>query len=112
MSVRRLRIAYSDDAQADLGNILMYTDREWGESQRAAYERILRDAISTLSRNPLLGRARGDLAEGVRSYPVGSHVVYYWELHDTLFSVHRPNHAQPPGPIQGSMGAITTIRMR
>lgn len=96
MSARKMRVAYSVDAQADLSSILTYTDQEWGELQRAAYEQTLRGAINTLARTPLLGRDRNELANGLRSYPIGSHVVYYWGLRDTLFVVRVMHHRQDP----------------
>jgi toxin ParE1/3/4 len=78
MSARRLRIVYTDDAKAELRDIALYTERQWGKEQSATYLRLVRSAVRTLAASPHLGRARDEIQPGLRSYPVGSHVIYYW----------------------------------
>lgn len=88
MSARKRRIVYSDDARTEFSNILLYTADQWGKGQRTTYKQLIRDTLRTLSQSPSLGRTRNDLADGMRSYPVGSHVLYYWERDGILTVAH------------------------
>ena len=64
-------------AASDLREIARYTLRTWGREQRDAYLRDLDKRFSWLAANPMLGKPRGDIKEGYRSYAQGSHVIYY-----------------------------------
>lgn len=88
MSARKRRIVYSDDARTELSNILLYTEDQWGKSQRATYRRLILDTLRRLAQSPSLGRSRDDLSVGMRSYPVGSHVLNYWERDGVLTVAH------------------------
>lgn len=37
----------------------------------------MRDALEEIATNPLLGRSRDEVLEGLRSFPLGKHVVFY-----------------------------------
>ena len=37
-----------------------------------------------LATQPLMGRARDELAEGIRSFPIGHHVVFYMPIDDGI----------------------------
>ena len=41
-------------------------------------------AFDMLAANPLAGRARDDLAPKIRSFPVGSHIIFYRPLSDGI----------------------------
>ena len=41
-------------------------------------------AFDMLAQNPLAGRARSDLASKLRSFPVGSYVVFYVPVSDGI----------------------------
>jgi len=49
-------------ADADYKNILRRTNRKWGKAQRAEYRGMLREAISTIERDPYAvgSKARND----------------------------------------------------
>lgn len=64
-------------AYADLEDIERYTLETWGETQRDAYICALFDQFDAVAGNPALGRARPELAEGVRSLPHEQHVIFY-----------------------------------
>ncbi len=70
-------LSLSDDARRDIRAILRYTRKVWGERQRNAYAERLAATLQDLARFPELGRQRDDLSAGLRSYPVGEHVIYY-----------------------------------
>jgi toxin ParE1/3/4 len=40
--------------------------------------------LRLLATQPLMGRARDDLAEGVRSFPMGRYVVYYMPVDEGI----------------------------
>jgi toxin ParE1/3/4 len=65
-------------ARAELGNIWNYIARESGNL--AAADGVI-DAITErfylLAEFPYMGRAREDLQPGLRSFPVGQHVIIY-----------------------------------
>ena len=63
MSARKLTLAAR--ARADLEDILLYTELEWGERQANTYQRIIQDTFDTLLQFPYLGRKRDDLAPGL-----------------------------------------------
>jgi plasmid stabilization system protein ParE len=55
----------------------------------------------TLSRQPLMGRSRPELATGVRSFPVGRYLIFYLpfqrESRSSVFSTARGTSSQPYG---------------
>lgn len=66
-------------ARADIEEIWNYTVNNWGERQARNYVSGLRDACIEIAENPLLGKAREDVLSGVRVYPSGKHLVFYFE---------------------------------
>jgi toxin ParE1/3/4 len=50
-------------------------------------EKVLRNLyakMGTLTHNPYLGRERKDIEVGLRSFPVGSHVIFYCPSSDGI----------------------------
>ena len=88
MSSHRLRVVYTDDARSELADILLYTEVEWGVDQRDRYTALIRKTVTNLAATPNLGRTRDELSPGLRSYPVGSHMLYYWATDDALIVAH------------------------
>lgn len=84
MSSRRLRIQILETARNQLSEILLYTEREWGQEQQLLYSQRFAGIIDLLASNPDLGRNRDDLSMGLRSYPFDSHAIYYWSEGDIL----------------------------
>lgn len=93
MSARRRRTVYTIEAQQDLKEALLFTEKQWGRGQRGAYQRLVRQTVRTLAGSPLLGRPRDGISPGLRSHPVGSHVVYYWII-DGVVTVARILHGR------------------
>ncbi len=77
MSARNLKLALTPAAQSDLADVLSYTERHWGESQRIAKDQQFDDAFAQLAQFPDLGRSRPEYGSRVRSHRVGQHVVIY-----------------------------------
>ena len=61
----------------DLKNIGRYTLRQWGRAQRDSYLRQLDARFAWLAQNPMLGRARDEIAPGYRSYTHEAHAIFY-----------------------------------
>lgn len=64
-------------ARADLEAIWDYTVEHWGVEQAERYLQELFGGFEDLATNPRLGRKRGDVKAGYRSFPQGRHVVFY-----------------------------------
>lgn len=64
-------------AAADLDEIADYTFEEWGPAQMEDYLRSLNKRFEWLARNAFAGRERDDVHPGYRSFPEGSHIIFY-----------------------------------
>ena len=76
--LRRLR------AREDLFNIWLFIAEESGETRADRYLRRLNDVLSYLAQQPLMGRQRTELAEGLRSFVAESHIIFYMPLEDGI----------------------------
>ena len=72
-------MAYRLTARAlrDLDNLTDFGLDRWGAVRTRDYVERLRDVFGTIADMPGIGRARAELGHGVRSFPVGSHIVVY-----------------------------------
>ena len=70
-------------ADIDLDSIWSYIAVD---SVRAANEQVERigEVFEMLVQNPLVGRERPELQRGLRSFPVGSYLVFYLPLSDGI----------------------------
>lgn len=87
-----LTIQLTSSAERDLEAIADYTEAEWGRRQAFEYMDKLLQKIQSLAFAPGIGRARENLAAGVRSLPAGGHVIFYTADPSTLM-VLRVCHA-------------------
>jgi len=71
-------------AEADLDEIWLYLAREAGQNAADRLLDAIIQGILMLSAHPEAGRARPDIHAGVRSFPVGSFVIYYRATSSTL----------------------------
>jgi len=71
------RCEFTAQAVEDLREIGRYTKQTWGLDQARRYREELELRLTKLSLAPGVGVARDDIASGVRSFVVGSHVAYY-----------------------------------
>lgn len=84
MSARKPRLFVSPRAQRDFQSIRLYGLTHWGAPQTDAYLARLADGISRLTDYPKICKSRDDLVHGIRSWLVGSHVIYYQAPPDTI----------------------------
>lgn len=71
------RFQLSREAQSDLAAIADYTLERWGKEQARTYIDALHGRLTELAHQPLLGRKRDEVAEGLLCFPFESHVVFY-----------------------------------
>jgi len=84
-------------AAADLDTIADYTIEKWGLEQLDSYMSALANRFEWLAANPLLGRERNDINMGYRSYPEGSHVVFYIVQDDSIAIIGIPHKSMDVG---------------
>jgi toxin ParE1/3/4 len=68
-------------ARNDLIEIWAYIAED-SDSKADAFVELLDRKFRALAENPAIGRARHDLTEGLRSFPVGRYVIFYMPLGD------------------------------
>lgn len=78
------RFELATRANADLLEIVRYTYQAWGAAQARSYREELELALQQLSLTPDLGRRRGAIAPGLRSFPVAQHVAFYIQRKDRI----------------------------
>ncbi len=64
-------------AKADLKNIAIYTEEEWGRNQRNIYLKQLDEIFHALAESPDLGAKCDYILPGYKKFPQGSHVIFY-----------------------------------
>ena len=74
-SNRRVRL--TPEADEDFTGILEYTFVHWNQQQMDDFASTIYDALGNLALFPDLGRSRDELSPGLRSHPVGDHVIFY-----------------------------------
>jgi toxin ParE1/3/4 len=91
MSAPRRPLRLSRRARTDLRDIQGYSLANWGEQLWAEYEEALAQALAVIMEYPESGRRRPELGEGLRSYPVREHIIYY-RVSDEAVLVLRVQH--------------------
>jgi toxin ParE1/3/4 len=82
---------FSPDAQADIDAIWDDTFLEWGIDQAETYVQQIRNSVSIVANNPLVGRDCSEIRPRYRKYPTGSHMLFY-RLADNAVTVVRILH--------------------
>ena len=80
------RLVFLDKAKADIVEITDYiTGRSGSATIADGYVAKILTSIETLAALPgPFGRPRADLREGLRSFPCGSHIVFFRYRGDTI----------------------------
>jgi len=73
------RILKRPRAKADLAEIWGYIAED-SEDRADAFIDVIDKKLSTLAENTGIGKARHELGEGVRSFPVGRYILFYREI--------------------------------
>jgi toxin ParE1/3/4 len=83
----------SPQAEIDVTSIWDYVAADSTKAADALIDRIER-AFDMLAETPFAGRARVDLAKNLRSFPVGSYVIFYVPVPDGVEVVRVMNGRQ------------------
>ena len=67
----------SRKAKADLKKIAVFTEREWGRTQRNTYLLQFDQSFHQLADNPAIGVSCDKIKIGFRQFPHGSHFIFY-----------------------------------
>lgn len=70
------RVRLSEEAETDLIEIWAYIAQDSPDAADQFVDRVYETCI-TLSKSPGMGRDRSDLLRGIRSYPVGTYLIFY-----------------------------------
>jgi toxin ParE1/3/4 len=87
----RLKLRATPEARADIRQALKISLKHWGSAQRDIYRTELDNAMFRIMDAPLIGLDRSDLAGGLRSLPVKSHILFYRVENQTVV-VYRVLH--------------------
>lgn len=68
-------------AKSDLADIWDYIADD-SEQRADSFLDLIEEKIDTLAKNPLIGRGRNELVEGLRSWAIKPYVVFYLPLPD------------------------------
>jgi toxin ParE1/3/4 len=79
-------------AYEDLKSIAIYTQENWGESQRNIYLKMMDDAFNELSDNPNRGRKIDDIRTGYYKYKIGKHIIFYRLVSESDIEIIRILH--------------------
>ena len=77
MSARKWRLVIDENADADLQDALLYTQRQWGSEQRRRYPTLLFRSMRSLLDFPERGPERENLHPRCRILLVEQHIIYY-----------------------------------
>jgi toxin ParE1/3/4 len=94
MSAHRPAIQLTDQAEHDIEEILLYTERRWDFDQREIYAEAINQAIILLRDHPELGRRHEGLFHGCRSVRVEQHIIYFHLPRPNLIEIVRVLHAR------------------
>ncbi len=84
----------SKEADLDLENIIDYSLEQFGFRQTQKYINELHGLFNSLCANPVLGRKRNDLREGLQSTNKDSHIIFYTVLPDRVYIVRILHHTR------------------
>lgn len=70
----------------------------WGSDQLGPYLRALNARFEWLAEQPLAGRERDDVHPGYRSFPEGSHVIFYLVVDDGIDIIGIPHKSMDTSP--------------
>ena len=87
----------SPQAEIDITSIWGFIADDSVKAADSMLERI-EDVFDMLAQNPMAGRARNDLGPKLRSFPVGSYVVFYVPVPDGIEVMRVMNGRQDIDP--------------
>ena len=95
-------VLFSESAKSDLLEAWLFVAEESIDAADAVIEAIHQEA-QTLALQPLMGRVRSELAEGIRSWPTSTrYILFYLPAEDGVTVLRVLHHARdiPSVPIR------------
>ncbi len=80
-------IRISDPASRDLQAIAEYTLSEWGVKQKESYLNLIKQSFKALGCSGNIGKHRDEIAQGLYSYSIKKHVVFFRETADEFMII-------------------------
>ena len=87
-------VIVTDEAKADIREIAIYTEEEWGVKQRDKYLNDLDKTFHKIQQSPHLGRERKEIKNGVFSRSFQKHNIFYQLASDHLEILRVLHHAR------------------
>jgi toxin ParE1/3/4 len=79
-----LPLELSEAADLDLVDIHAYTTSKFGQAQADDYLLGIEELFVSLTSNPIQGKERNEIKQGLRGIPYVAHLVFYRILPDRL----------------------------
>jgi len=81
-------------AVEDLADIWNYTYENWSENQADKYYQLLTNSFKEIAGNPNVGKNYQGIAENLRGFKVGRHIVFFREKEGPKIEIIRILHEQ------------------
>jgi toxin ParE1/3/4 len=81
-------------AVEDLADIWNYTYENWSERQADKYYQLIIESFQEIAGNPTIGKNYSGIAERLRGFKVGRHIVFFRELEGHKAEIIRILHEQ------------------
>ncbi len=81
-------------AVEDLADIWNYTYENWSENQADKYYQLLMDSFKEIAGNPNIGKNYHGIAENLRGFKVGRHIVFFQKIESPKVEIIRILHEQ------------------
>jgi toxin ParE1/3/4 len=78
------RVIRFPQAERDITDIWFYLVREWGRERADAFLDHLEQKLNLLAEHPHMGRSRDELKPGLRSYPIGQQLAFYYPFEEGI----------------------------
>jgi len=75
----------SNQALEDLSAIWDFSAKQWGQSKANSYVTDIHDMCDFIADNLGLGKKRDEIFKGLKSYAVGSHILFYAEENGVVY---------------------------
>jgi toxin ParE1/3/4 len=97
-----MKLVVTNSAQADIGDIALYSVEQWGNDTADEYIDGLQAAFELLRKKPDLGRRVSEVRAGLWRKLYREHVIYYRVASDRLFILRVLHKAMLPSRHLGS----------
>jgi toxin ParE1/3/4 len=90
-SRNKYTLSFTQEAEDDFIDILVYTAQQWGAKKQEDYDASLCHALGLVKDNPFLGYRQAQLSEDHRCFNVKKHIIAY-QIDDSHIFVLRILH--------------------